>query len=143
MSALNLYQLITAQRSHHAGMSFYYSLRPFKFKWHQSMLSLLIAVSLFGFSCVDYRGGDEEGIEEVRKPRPRPPFRDDPWFEKYVIEGGGMGLHAQLALSPGGQLGVAYWSTDGEEGALCEGIEVDDPPLEVRCNCTNFYYTNS
>lgn len=110
--------------------------REFRYLWcfrgFKRELILLTGLCVFTLSCVDYRKDQEKVLEEARKPRPRPPFKDDPWFEKYVIEGGGVGLHPQLALSPGGLLGVAYWSTDGEEGEPCDGIEVDDPPLEVR-----------
>ena len=89
-------------------------------------------LSLSLTACFDHRPPPEAEPQPQRKPKPRPPYQNDPWFEKFLIESGGMGLHARLALSPGGRLGVAYWSTDGSEGELCDGIEVDDPPLEVR-----------
>lgn len=107
--------------------------------WHHTLIrqfwlitTLSFLCALFSSACFDHRESAEDPPPPPRKPRPRPPFKDDPWFEKYMIEGEGMGLHAKLSLSPGGQLGVAYWSTDGQEGQPCEEIEVDDPPSEVR-----------
>lgn len=96
-------------------------------------IALTASISLALVSgCFDHRPPPEIAPEAPRKPKPRPPYRDDPWFDKFIVEGGGFGLHARLALSPGGALGVAYWSADGSEGEPCEGIMVDDPPLEVR-----------
>ena len=91
---------------------------------------LISSVGLIG--CTAEEGDQVVDMGPPKKPRDRPPYQDDPWFEKFSIEGGGMGLHARLKTSPSGVIGVAYWSTDGTEGELCEGIEVDDPPLEVR-----------
>lgn len=93
--------------------------------------SSMFVTTMLCASCFDHRDNNDDEVSPPRKPRPRPPFKDDPWFEKYLVDGGGMGLHAKLALSPGGQIGVAYWSTDGEEGEPCEGLMLDDPPLEV------------
>ena len=96
-------------------------------------MTLSLCMILGGVSaCFDHRPADLPEPEAPRKPKPRPPYRDDPWFDKALVGGGGVGLHPRLALSPGGRIGIAYWSTDGEEGELCEGIMVDDPPLEVR-----------
>lgn len=92
----------------------------------------ILCVSVTFTSCFDHRDTMESEVTPPRKPRPRPPFKDDPWFEKFIIEGQGMGLHAKLALSPGGQVSIAYWSTDGREGEPCDELMVDDPPLEVR-----------
>ena len=91
-----------------------------------TLLSLLLT------ACLDHRPPPEEEPPAPRKPKPRPPYQNDPWFEKFLVETGGVGLHARLALSPGGRLGVAYWSSDGTEGEPCEDLMVDDPPLEVR-----------
>lgn len=98
-------------------------------------LFLYLLICLFGFSClnscVDHRTNDEAPVT-IRKPRPRLPYKNDPWFEKYMIDTDGVGLHAQMTRSSDGLLGIAYWSTDGEEGEACVDLEVDDPPLEVR-----------
>jgi hypothetical protein len=70
-----------------------------------------------------------------RTPRPRPPYKNDPWLDRATVDAGGevgVGLYAQLATAPSGRVGVAYWDTDGREGDPCDGIEVDDPPAEVR-----------
>jgi hypothetical protein len=89
-------------------------------------------LSLCLTACFDHRSPPEEEPEVQRTPKPRPPYKNDPWFDKFLVETGGVGLHARLALSPGGKLGVAYWSSDGVEGEPCEDLMVDDPPLEVR-----------
>ena len=100
--------------------------RLYRTFWWICTLSCLCLVS-----CIDHRKTETES-EPIRKPRPRPPFKNDPWFEKYMVDSGGVGLHAQMSRSPDGQIGIAYWSTDGQEGEACADIEVDDPPLEVR-----------
>lgn len=99
-----------------------------KTRWEVFFLGVLI----WSGGCFDHRPPPEQLPEPPREPKPRPPYRDDPWFEKALVEGGGVGLHARAALSPGGRLGIAYWSTDGAEGEPCEDLMIDDPPLEVK-----------
>ena len=104
---------------------------PLTHQFWLKYLCIYLLNGLFLYSCFDHREA-EPNVEPSRKPRPRPPFKNDPWFEKYLIDSGGMGLHGKLSRAPDGSLGIAYWSTDGQEGEACVDIEVDDPPLDVR-----------
>ena len=99
---------------------------------HHFIYLPLIFIMMSSLACESTEEAQEVDMEIPRQPRPRPVYKDDPWFEKAVVEGGGVGLHTQLEVSPNGKVGVAYWSTDGVEGEPCSGLDVDDPPLEVR-----------
>lgn len=110
--------------------------RPFAF----GALAALVAPAALSAALSACREPAPPAPEEAapRTPRPRPLYKNDPWLERATVDEGGagaapgVGLHAQLAAGPGGRVGVAYWDTDGVEGAPCDGIEVDDPPAEVR-----------
>ena len=91
----------------------------------------LILVFLGLIQGCTYTKDPIDQVEEIRKPRPRPLFKDDPWFSKWVVAEGGQGLHAQLKSSQQGEIGVAYWATDGVEGGECD-LETDMPLQEVR-----------
>lgn len=56
-----------------------------------------------------------------------PPDADSPW-QIAVLDGGDVGLQAELALAPGGDLVAAYWSNSAWEDGICEGAEAEQTP---------------
>jgi hypothetical protein len=96
------------------------------------LIVLLVSVNFCHLACETVADETVVDMEIIKKPRPRPMFTNDPWIEKYKVDANSVGLHAQMARSSKGEIGIAYWSQDGTDGDPCDEIEVDDPPLEVR-----------
>ncbi|AWV89284.1 hypothetical protein [Bradymonas sediminis] len=94
-----------------------------------------LALALCGGLCLSGCSDDpnatptpDAGVDAGDKPDTSTPT---PTWVDYAIGSGEVGITPRLAVSPSGEVGVAYYASNPFEGELCETVGSGDPPVEL------------